>query len=461
MPSIPLTPDEERRALEVIGRQSVDDLFSTIPPRIREKCQLKIDPGRGYDNSGRGLSEHELRKYFQELADKNATYPRSRHFLGGGVYDNIIPAIVNQLVLRGEFLTCYTPYQPEVSQGTLQVIFEFQTMISRITGMPVANASMYDGATATAEAILMAQRLAPKNRQEVLIAESVHPEYQGVADTFLKDHTNTAHRVRFTESGTLDLAHLAEQVKAHNPACLVVGYPNYFGIVEPLEQIRQKLPKDCLLVVSVPDLSALSIFEPPGSFGADIVAGEAHQMGTPMLFGGPHVGFFASKKEHLRQMPGRLCGETVDKRGDRAYTLTLSTREQHIRREKATSNICTNQGLIALRTTIYLSFLGKRGFVELGEMNYSLFAYLTQQLDGVGIPLRFKGANHYREGVFEVPNLDTRFSHAVRHGTIPGIRLKQKMTMKGDLFTNSLLIAVNPKHTKADIDALVEVLSHD
>lgn len=460
MPSLPLTPDEEKKILQAIGLQNTEDLFSTVPPKIRENANFNLDLGHGYDGK-RGLTEHELRKYFAELAAKNAHAPNYRHFLGGGIYDNIIPAIVNQLVLRGEFLTCYTPYQPEISQGTLQAIFEFQTMICRLTGMQVSNASMYDGPTATAEAVLMAQRLAPKDRQNILMAATVTPDTKKVTETFLSHHSQPTIEVGWGEDGTLDLAALKKLCAEHNPCALVVPSPNYFGIVEPLEKIKPLLPPGCLLIVTMADPSALAIFETPGNLGADIVVGEAHQFGTPMLFGGPHVGFFASKKEFLRQMPGRLCGETVDSRGNRAYTLTLSTREQHIRREKATSNICTNQGLIALRTVIYLSFLGKRGFVQLGETNYSLFDYLTRELESVGIPLKFKNAVHYREGIFQVPNLKARFAKALAQKIVPGIQVVEKLSPRYQDFADSLLVCVHPKHTKADIDALVEVLSHD
>jgi len=460
VPSIPLTPVEERKILSTLGLQSVEDLFATVPPRIRERADFQLDLGPGADGT-RGLTEHELRLYFYRLAEKNAHFPKVRHFLGGGIYENVIPAIVNQLVLRGEFLTCYTPYQPEISQGTLQAIFEFQTLICRLTGMPVANASMYDGATATAEAILMAQRLSGSKRQNVLMAESTPPDTYQVSKTFLHYHATPPILVPWGTDGTLDLEMLSAMIAEHNPSALVVPSPNYFGIVEPLDKIKALLPKDCLLIVTMSDPTALSLFEAPGNLGADIVVGEAHQLGTPMLFGGPHVGFFATKKEFLRQMPGRLCGETVDNRGRRAYTLTLSTREQHIRREKATSNICTNQGLIALRTTIYLSFLGKAGFKQLGEMNYSLFEYLRDEMDKVGIPLQFRGGQAYREGVFEVPNLDSRFQRAVKAGIVPGIRLGAKFPTRKTHFSESLLICVHPKHTKRDIDQLVEVLSHD
>jgi glycine dehydrogenase subunit 1 len=281
-----------------------------------------------------------------------------------------------------------------------------------------------------------------------------------VLTTFLKGHSELPQTISWTPQGTMDLDSLAEWIKKVNPCAVVVPSPNYFGIVEPLDKIKERLPSGCLLIAVVPDASALSIFEAPGKLGADIVVGEAHQLGTPMLFGGPHVGFFASRKAFLRQMPGRLCGESTDAKGRRAYALTLSTREQHIRREKATSNICTNQGLIALRTTIYLSFLGKRGFQRLGEMNYSLFDFLTRELEAHGIRLKFKNAINYREGVFEVPSLDSRFHNSLERKIIPGIKLAPKMGKLAEEFKNSLLVTVHPKHTKADLEALVEVLSH-
>lgn len=455
MPSLPLTPEEEKKAFQTIGVQSFDDLIATIPPQIREKAQFKLDFGPGLENLTEGLSEHELRDYFGKLASENRHSSQTLTFLGGGIYDNIIPAIVNQLALRGEFLTCYTPYQPEISQGTLQAIFEFQTLMCRITGMPLANASMYDGPTATAEAVLMAQRLS-KGSQTVLIASSLSPEYQSVIHTFLSGQSAEIGKVRFTQEGLVDQGHLKTQLAALDPCAFVISFPNFFGSIEHLSEIKALLPKTCLLVVAVPDLSALSIFEPPGTLGADIVVGEAQQLGTPMLFGGPHVGFFTAKKEYLRQLPGRLVGETQDVNGNRCYTLTLSTREQHIRRDKATSNICTNQGLIALRTTIYLSFLGKQGFQRLGETNYSLFQYLESQLKKKGMSLKFSDASYYREGVFEIPDLETRFQNCLKKNVVPGIRLRE---LFGADFQDSLLITVNPKHTKAQLDTLVEALT--
>lgn len=472
----PLTPDEEKKALSRIGVRATEDLFASIPPKIRENADFTVDIGGKLGSVDRGLTEHELRKFFGELASRNASH--FCHFLGGGVYDNIIPALVNQLVLRGEFLTCYTPYQPEMSQGTLQAIFEFQTLITRMTAMEVANASMYDGASATAEAVWMALRLAgmgrqhvetasqnvetasrpSKQRQSILVAASLHPDYKRVTQTFLRAHSKPPTEIRWTPQGTIDLEHLKEQLQANEPRAVVIGYPNYFGVIEPLDAIRKLLPADCLFIVSVADPTALSIFEAPGTYGADIVVGEAHQLGTPMLFGGPHVGFFASRRKYLRQMPGRLVGETLDAKQNRAYTLTLATREQHIRRDKATSNICTNQGLMALRTTIYLSFLGKRGFVRLGESNYSKMQYLIEELESHGIPLKFKETVHYREAVFEVPNLEKRFSKCVHRSIVPGIALGRHWPSD---FESCLLVSVHPKHTKEDLDRLVESISSD
>lgn len=443
MPSIGLTHEEEERAVKMLGIRSIDDLFSSVPPRIRDNADFDFDLSHG-------LSEHELRLFFKELAERNQKC--ATHFLGGGIYDNIVPAIVNQLALRGEFLTCYTPYQPEISQGTLTAIFEFQTLFSRLTSMPVVNASMYDGATATAEAITMAQRLRPE-KKVVLMTSALPPDYLAVTKTFLKGHTTAPHLIGYGDDGLVDQAQLQNLIKNFDPCAIVVGYPNYFGLIEDIAAIRQL--SNALLIVAVSDPSALSIFEAPGVLGADIVCGEAQQFGTPMSFGGPHCGFFATKKEFLRQMPGRIAGETVDSRGNRAYTLTLSTREQHIRREKATSNICTNQGLIALRTTIYLSFLGKEGLVELGEINYSLFDYLRTTLLKSGIRERFHGGVNYREGVFEIADLPHKFQKAVSQGVIPGIRF----TEMPESWKNCLLITVNPKHKQVDIDRLAEYLS--
>lgn len=441
--------------LSTIGVQSIQDLFSAIPPKIRENAGFQLDmPVEG--DRPQGMSEHELREFFGTLASKNACAPEYQHFLGGGIYDNIFPAAVDSLSQRGEFLTCYTPYQPEISQGTLQAIFEFQTLITRLTGMEVSNASLYDNHTGVAEAVLMATRVNPKGRGTWMTG-ATNPDTVSVARTFTR-HEAQIDAIPWTDSGEMDLQWVRDRLKEHVPRALVVTSPNYFGVLEPLAELKSLLPESVVLIVNVPDASSLSLIEPPGAIGADIVVGEAQQLAIPMSFGGPHVGFFATQKRHLRQLPGRLVGETKDSRGQRCYSLTLATREQHIRRERATSNICTNQGLVALRATIYLSLLGKKGFETLGETNYSLFHYLAEQLAAVGIPQKFSG-DHFREGVFEVPNLNSRFEAAVKKKLIPGIRLQPKGF--GDEFSQSLLIATHPKLKKRDIDSLVEVLSHD
>jgi len=455
VPHLPLTPEEEKKVYNTLGVHGFDDLIAMIPPPVRERASFKLDFGAPYEDLKTGLSEHELRSFFSAAASLNHVKPGSIHFLGGGIYDNIIPAVVNQLSLRGEFLTCYTPYQPEISQGTLQAIFEFQTLICRITGMPLSNASMYDGPTATAEAVLMAQRLS-KAGSNVLVAANLAPDYRSVIRTFLAGHPIELEEVPFNSQGLIDLTLLKDQLARIKPCALVVSYPNYFGSLEDLENIKSLLNPSCLLIVAVPDLSALSIFEAPGFLGADIVTGEAQQLGTPMLFGGPHVGIFSTKKEYLRQLPGRIVGETTDARGQTCYTLTLSTREQHIRRDKATSNICTNQGLIALRTTIYLSLLGKSGFEQLGQLNFTLFEYLKEKLERKGIHLKFPGASYYREGVFEVPQMEKRYLSLCQKEIVPGIKLKPYF---GNEFENSLLIAVHPKHNQKQIDLLVEGLT--
>lgn len=455
MSYLPLTPEEEKKAYHTIGVRHFDDLISTVPPKIRETSGFTLDFGSPFENLKSGLSEHDLRSFFSELASLNHWGPSVTHFLGGGIYDNIIPAVVNQLVQRGEFLTCYTPYQPEISQGTLQAIFEFQTLICRITGMPISNASMYDGPTSTAEAVLMAQRVSNQGGN-VVLAGNLGPDYKSVIRTFLAGHPSKIGEVSLNEMGLVDLVSLKNQIEELSPCALVLSYPNYFGSLDDLALIKASLPESCLLIVAVPDISALSLFETPGALGADVVTGEAQQLGTPMSFGGPHVGFFTVKRQFLRQLPGRIVGETKDSNGKTCYTLTLSTREQHIRRDKATSNICTNQGLIALRTTIYLSLLGKVGFQQLGQLNFSLFEYLKNELENRKVPLKFKGAPYYREGVFEVSDLDNRYQRACDKGIVPGIKLYPHF---GAGFENSLLVTVNPKHRKSHLDSLVEVLT--
>ena len=327
-----------------------------------------------------------LIKMMKKLAAQNLDSGKAACFLGGGTYNHFIPPVVDQLISRSEFYTAYTPYQPEISQGTLQAIFEFQTMVCEMFGMEVANASMYDGAQATAEAVLMAQRMRPKNKDgAVVIANSLNPHYHRVIRTFMDNSEREILEVGHEESGGINISDLSE--KANGALAVLVQYPNYFGCVEDLVKISEICEKEkTVFIVVVTEAISMGLLEAPGSFGADIVAGEGQSLGIPMGFGGPHLGLFACGKKDMRKMPGRLCGETVDKEGRRGYVLTLATREQHIRRTKATSNICTNQGLMALAASVYMSSMGPFGVLEIAEINRIKSEYLKEKLlsEGAG-----------------------------------------------------------------------------
>ena len=389
MKYIPHTQDEITSMLKTIGVNSLEDLF---PKALKQKEDFNLE---------KPYSELEIKKKIVELTSLNTTQYLS--FLGGGAYKHDIPEIVNVLSSRSEFATAYTPYQPEASQGTLQSLFEFQTMMASLTGMEVSNASMYDGATACAEALLMTLRI-QKNKKKILIAHNIHPRYVSTCLTYLKEqHIEIEFIPYHRETGQLDLTALTSKLKEE--ACsLLIQSPNYFGIVEPLQEIGQACKNhDTLFVTAVSDPTVLSLFSPPGEFLADIVVGEAQSLGNPVSFGGPYVGFFTTKMDYVRQMPGRLVGESVDVDGNRAFTLTLSTREQHIRREKATSNICTNQNLCALRTSIYLATLGKQGLKEVASQSYSKAEYAKERFSELPhVHIVFTGPT-YHEFVYKTP----------------------------------------------------------
>src|SRR5713226_8095099 len=334
---IPNSPDERRSMLADIGLARIEDLFDQIPEQLRLKEPIGI---------GDPMSEPELLEYFRVLASKNAIDYQS--FLGAGAYSHFIPVIIDPLISRAEFFTAYTPYQPELSQGTLQYTFEFQTMICQLTGMEVANASLYDGSTAVAEAVLMAHRVTRRNR--FLIADTVHPQYREVIAAYTKNLGLTIEPAAHKEAGTVDPASLGINKET---AAVVVQSPNFFGCVEDLAALADAAHgAGALFIVAITEPMSLGVVKPPGQCGADIVAGETQSFGIPLSYGGPYCGMFATLERYVRQMPGRLVGEAYDGQGRRGYVLTLSTREQHIRREKATSNICTNQGLFALRSTV-------------------------------------------------------------------------------------------------------------
>ena len=352
---IPNSPEERIEMLASVGLTDAKELFRSIPEGVQLNRALKItDP----------LAEPEVIAAMEAMAAKN-TAAAKPSFLGAGVYSHFSPTIVDHLIQRSEFFTSYTPYQPEISQGTLQYIFEFQTLICQLTGMEVANASMYDGSTAMAEAYLMAQRVT--RRDKIVVATSVHPEYREVAQTYTQHGSAEIVEIDFDErSGRVsDLSALDDKT-----AALVVQSPNFFGCVENLERLSAAAHAvGALFVVVVTEAISLGLLKSPGACGADIVVGEGQSFGIPMGFGGPHVGLFATQEKFVRNMPGRLCGIAYDKNGNRGFVLTLSTREQHIRREKATSNICTNQGLIALAATIYMETMGKKGLQEVAMQN--------------------------------------------------------------------------------------------
>jgi len=365
---IPNSPGERRSMLADIGLERIDDLFDQIPERLKLKEAIGI---------GEPMSEPDLLDYFRRLASVNGTDYSS--FLGAGAYSHFIPVIIDSLISRAEFFTAYTPYQPELSQGTLQYTFEFQTMICQLTGMEVANASLYDGSTAVAEAVLMANRVTRRNR--FLIADSVHPQYREVVSSYTKNLGLTIDTLAHTNSGTVNPAELNLD---SNTAAVVVQSPNFFGCVEDLSAIADAVHQaGALLVVVVSEPMTLGVLKPPGHCGADIVAGEAQSFGIPLSYGGPYCGIFATLEKHVRQMPGRLVGEARDSEGRRGYVLTLSTREQHIRREKATSNICTNQGLFALMATVYLSTMGKQGVQEVANQNLQKAHYAASKISEI------------------------------------------------------------------------------
>lgn len=381
---LPKSKTDREAMLKAIGARSIDDLFVPIPPEYRLNRDLHVP---------RQMSEAEIVQWFKDRAAENADGYAS--FLGAGAYFHYRPVIIDALISRGEFLTAYTPYQAEISQGTLQSIFEFQSMICELTGMEVANASMYDGSTATTEAAMMAVRLT--GRRAAVVARTVHPEYREVLTTYARHQDMPVSSVGFEENGRVKLSELEKYVD-ENCACVVVQSPNFFGTVEDVAAIADLAHrKGALLVVGISEAVSLGIVKPPVE--ADIVAMESQGFGVPLGFGGPYAGVIATKEKFVRQMPGRLVGETRDKNGRRGYVLTLSTREQHIRREKATSNICTNQALIALMANIFMTVYGK-GLKELARHNLAKAAYATQHF-GRRAKVLFPGAPRFNEFVVE------------------------------------------------------------
>ncbi|HEV8046774.1 MAG TPA: aminomethyl-transferring glycine dehydrogenase subunit GcvPA [Terriglobales bacterium] len=380
---LPKSPADREAMLKAIGARSIDDLFAPIPAEYRLNRDLKVP---------RQMAESEIVDWFRERSRENGDGFTS--FLGAGAYYHYRPVIIDSLISRGEFLTAYTPYQAEISQGTLQSIFEFQTMISELTGMEVANASMYDGSTAAAESVMMAARLT--GRHSVVIARSVHPEYREVLATYAHHQGMPLSTVSFTDNGRVNLSELETSI-TNDTACVLIQSPNFFGTIEDVAAIADIAHKHgAMLVVSIAEAVSLGIVEPPRQ--ADIIAMEAQSFGVPLGFGGPYCGVIATREQFVRQMPGRLVGQTTDRNGKRGFVLTLATREQHIRREKATSNICTNQALIALMANIFMTIYGKVGLRELAKQNLAKAAYASKQF-GKHARVLFDGAPRFNEFV--------------------------------------------------------------
>jgi glycine dehydrogenase subunit 1 len=422
---LPLTKQDRAEMFKAVGISDINELYSAIPSGILKRSEkIDLPPHQG---------EIEVESYLRDLANENIPATKTAFFLGCGVYNHHIPATVDYIIQRSEFLTAYTPYQPEIAQGTLTYIFEFQTYIARLTGMDVANASMYDGATAAAEAALMALRVKP-GRKKIQSLTCVNPQYRDVIKTNLRYHED----IEFV---------VGNNDPDENTACVMVQTPNFFGTIIQLEKLREKCDRaGALLVVVVTEILSLGLLPPPEM--ADIVCGEAQSVGVNMSYGGPHLGFFACKKAFIRQMPGRLCGETVDADGKRSFVLTLSTREQHIRREKATSNICTNQGLMALAFTVHMSLLGEIGFKQLARINHQKACRLADALSGIkGIKILNK--TFFNEFTMEVP--------------VDANALVKKMADKNIIAgyaadKDKVILAATELTTEKDIETLVNAL---
>jgi glycine dehydrogenase subunit 1 len=429
--------------LQHVGLNSADELFDSIPKDLRLSRNL---------NTPAALSEIELLDGFDKLAEQNPAAKRTS-FLGAGAYQHYIPTVVDHIISRSEFFTAYTPYQPEISQGTLQAIFEFQTLVCQLTGLEVANASMYDGSTALAEAVLMAERVT--KRTKVIACGAIHPEYLDVVTTYVQHAGIELARAQFdaTTGQTSDVAELIDD----NTAALVVQSPNFFGCIEDVTALAERAhASGALLIVALTEAISLALLKSPGACGADIVVAEGQSFGVPLSFGGPYVGLFATREKYARQIPGRLVGEAYDKQGRRGFVLTLATREQHIRREKATSNICTNEGLIALAATVYLETMGKRGLQEVAQQCLQKTAYAAKQiaaLDGFSVPF---SAPRFNEFVVGAPGnaKDLLARLASERNINGGLPLSRYFKDR----PNEFLVCVTEMNSRADIDALVDGL---
>jgi glycine dehydrogenase subunit 1 len=437
------TDDDRRIMLEEIGVSSFEQLLEPIDEELRVKEDLGIGPS---------LSEAEVASRLRALASANSPASEAVSFLGGGIYDRYIPATVRYVLSRSEFYTSYTPYQAEVSQGTLQAIYEYQTMIARLTAMDAANASMYDASTALAEAMLMAAGI--KRTGRIIVPAAISRRVRSVLDSYAAGRDIAIDEVPFGDDGVIDVGRL-EEMLSDKAAAVVLAQPNYFGLIEDARTVSSLTHKAGALLVVLADPVSLALIEPPGEYDADIVVGEGQSLGIPQSFGGPLLGFLAAKTPYLRKCPGRLISATVDIEGRRGYTMTLQTREQHIRREKATSNICTNEGLVALAASVYLSTLGEDGFREVALQSASKARTLYTMLSGVdGISLPF-GSSFFQEFVVTVSGgAGSLLSRARERGVLAGIPLGRDFPSLGE---GALLVAVTEKRTRSDLELFCEM----
>lgn len=445
MTYIPISPKERDAMLATIGVKKLEDLFDAVPAKHRFP-HLDLPPA---------LTEMEAAAELGELAAANESTRELVSFLGAGMYNHYIPSVVDHILRRGEFYTAYTPYQPEISQGTLQAIFEYQSLMTTLTGMEVSNASHYDGATAAAEAVNLAWAQFRGKRTKVVVSPTVHPQYRAVIRTYTQgmelelagDDASAD-----LESGPEALAGLVDD----NTMLVIVQYPDFFGRVYDYTKLIETAHAKGALVCVAANPTALALFKTPGEMGADVVVGEGQPLGIPMWYGGPSLGFFTTRKKFVHKMAGRLVGETVDKRGQRAYVLTLTAREQHIKRERATSNICSNQGLLALASAVYLSLVGKRGLRQVAELCYHKAHYAAEQLSKLpGMGLCFSTPFFHEFSLCLGRPVEEVNAHLLEHGILGGYDLGQDYPSLKD----HMLVAVTEMNTKEEIDALVEVLA--
>ncbi|HEU4343511.1 MAG TPA: aminomethyl-transferring glycine dehydrogenase subunit GcvPA [Candidatus Binatia bacterium] len=443
----PHTSTDKDQMLRTIGLESIDALYRHIPESLRERAKIELP---------QGLTEPAVRRHLAELANKNASAADWSLFIGAGIYHHAIPSAVDAIISRSEFSTSYTPYQPEVSQGTLQALYEYQTLICQLTGMEVSNAGVYDGASAAAEAVLMSRRLQPSTRRRVLVSRALHPQYRAVIATYLRNLEGTEiEEIPFDAAGATDVDRLT-QALGDRSMCVVVGYPNFFGVIEDLAPLRSACAKTGAQLITVTtEPLALALLKPPGAWGVDIAVGEGQSLGVSMQLGGPGFGFFTCQKKFVRNIPGRLVGETVDSHDRRGFVLTLATREQHIRREKATSNICTSQTLCTLAATVYMALLGRTGLRRIAEVNAARAHETLDRLVGEARVSRLFAGPFFNEFAVRAAGLQELWKRCIERKILPGVSLGRWYPELGDC----LLLCVTEMNEREDIERLVTAVS--